>query len=119
MIYYLLLLSLFIYYMKYIYPRQYSRPPSPPKSTSTNSQVKELDINKYYHHPLWPTPWFHPDFTNEATQTWRKEPWYQENRLSQQFLYPPVPSKFPWGYIIYRTVYTPESDKLWPIAITS
>lgn len=49
-----------------------------------------------------------------------KEPWYKDKatgrRLSRRFLSPPTPYRFPWGYIIYRTVYTPESE-LWPIAM--
>lgn len=117
MIYYLIIFLLYGYYVVYHYLRQDS-PPSTADSASANDQVEELKDDEFYHHPAWPQRWSHPDFTDEAMVEWGKEPWYREKRrLTCQFLRSSSPSQFPWGYIIYRTVYTPESDELWPIAM--
>ncbi|CDM37042.1 unnamed protein product [Penicillium roqueforti FM164] len=97
---------------------------SPPSSSESapfndpNDQVEELDSDKHYHHPVWPKRWHHPDFTKEASENWEKEPWYRSttDRITHRFLTKQFPYHFPWGYIIYRTVYTPESEELWPIA---
>lgn len=95
-------------------------PPSEPASTKDPiDQAEELDDDKHYHHPVWPQRWLHPEFTKEASEKWRKEPWYRStaDRITHRFLTRRPLCQFPWGYIIYRTVYTSESDELWPIAM--
>ncbi|KAJ5742045.1 hypothetical protein N7533_011454 [Penicillium manginii] len=83
-----------------------------------NALVEETDISKFYHHPTWPHRWFHPEFTDEAIRTWQKELCNSGDRcLGCRFLRNLGTSGSPWGYIIYRTVYTPESEELWPIAM--
>ncbi|KAJ5195295.1 uncharacterized protein N7498_008733 [Penicillium cinerascens] len=83
-----------------------------------NKSVTEQDDNSFYYHPLWSERWSHPEFVGHYSNNWLKAPWFkQPKRRTTSFLYPSVDSKFPWGYIIYRTVYTAESDELWPIAI--
>ncbi|KAJ5141856.1 Mitochondrial carrier protein LEU5 [Penicillium atrosanguineum] len=83
-----------------------------------NKLVTEQDDNSFYHHPLWSERWSHPEFIGHYSNNWLKAPWIkQTKRRTTRFLYPSVDSKFPWGYIIYRTVYTAESDELWPIAM--
>lgn len=67
-----------------------------------------------FHHPSWPEPWTHPEFTvppEERRALWQSQGWLQDrNRPSVQLI---EKLKWPWGFIIYRTVYTPESDELW------
>lgn len=121
-IYYLSLLLLFGYFVVYHFPHTNSIPPSPSESASINDpndQVEELDPVKFYHHPVWPQRWHHPMLTKEASAKWRQEPWFKNaaDRRSRQFLTRRLPCYFPWGYIIYRTVYTPESEELWPIVM--
>jgi hypothetical protein len=83
-----------------------------------NKLVTEQDDYSFYHHPLWSEQWSHPEFVGHYSNNWLKAPWIkQTKRRTTRFLYPSVDSKFPWGYIIYRTVYTAESDELWPIAM--
>ncbi|CDM32153.1 hypothetical protein DTO013E5_3632 [Penicillium roqueforti] len=95
--------------------------PSLSESASVNpiDQASEVDYNKHYHHPVWPQRWHHPDFTEKAMAKWKEEPCYRNtaDRITHRFLTQRFPCHFPWGYIIYRTVYTPESEKLWPIAM--
>jgi hypothetical protein len=80
--------------------------------------VDEIDDNSFYHHPSWPQRWSHPEFTGDYLNNWIKAPWSkQKRRRTTRFLFPSPDSKFPWGYMIYRTVYTAESDELWPIAM--
>ncbi|KAK6829071.1 hypothetical protein RU639_003706 [Aspergillus parasiticus] len=89
-----------------------------PEEPSIDDQVEELDENSFYHHSTWTQRWSHPDFTPEARRAWRNETWYKHsNRLSRNFLRSNSSIRFPWGYIIYRTVYTIESDELWPLAM--
>lgn len=42
---------------------------------------------------------------------WSEEPWYKSTseRITDRFLTEWPRRNFPWGYIIYQTVYTPES----------
>ena len=121
-IYYLSLLLLFGYFVVYHFPHTNSIPPSPSESASINDpndQVEELDPVKFYHHPVWSQRWHHPVLTKEASAKWRQEPWFKNaaDRRSRQFLTRRLPCYFPWGFIIYRTVYTPESEELWPIVM--
>ncbi|KAF7173063.1 hypothetical protein CNMCM6106_007190 [Aspergillus hiratsukae] len=93
---------------------------SPPSldPAAINELVDEIDDNSFYHHPSWPQRWSHPDFTGYFLNNWTKAPWSkQQRRRTTRFLIPSMHSKFPWGYMIYRTVYTAESDELWPIAM--
>ncbi|KAJ5317721.1 hypothetical protein N7508_002229 [Penicillium antarcticum] len=84
-----------------------------------NDQFEELNSEKFYHHPVWAQRWYHPELTQEASAKWLQEPWFNNaaNRRSRQFLAQRSPRYFPWGFIIYRTVYTPESEELWPIVM--
>ncbi|KAJ5961920.1 hypothetical protein N7501_006861 [Penicillium viridicatum] len=114
-IYYISLLLLFGYFVVYHFPHTNSIPPSPSESTSINDpndQVEELGPEKFYHHPVWPQRWHHPVLTKEASAKWWQEPWFKSaaDRRSRQFLTRRLPCYFPWGYLIYRTVYTPESE---------
>lgn len=86
---------------------------------SINKLVDEIDDNSFYHHPSRPQRWSHPEFAaDDFSRTWVHAPWFQNTkRRARRFSFPAVPSKFPWGYVIYRTVYTAESDRLWPIAM--
>ncbi|GIJ89560.1 hypothetical protein Asppvi_008502 [Aspergillus pseudoviridinutans] len=121
-IYYLFLLLLFGYFMVFHFlnmtsiPSSSSSAPSPDPA-SINEQVDEIDDDSFYH-PSWRQRWSHPEFAGYYSNNWRKESWSeQQRRLTTRFLIPLLDSKFPWGYMIYRTVYTAESDKLWPIAM--
>lgn len=97
-----------------------SMPPSSSASASVDNpidQEEDRDYDTHYHHPAWPQRWYHPQFTKEAVAKWREEPWYkdidhQSRRFLRSFL-----CNFPWGFIIYRTTYTPESEKQWPVAM--
>ncbi|KAF3385189.1 hypothetical protein F1880_001823 [Penicillium rolfsii] len=124
LLYYLLLFLLFGYFVAYHYPNLTSNVPastsSPPNHdpAEINKLVTEQDDSSFYHHPSWSKRWSHPEFVGHYSNSWLKSPWInQTKRRTRRFLYPSVPSSFPWGYMIYRTVYTAESDKLWPIAI--
>ncbi|KAJ5461185.1 uncharacterized protein N7458_002737 [Penicillium daleae] len=67
------------------------------------------------HHPSWPERWSHPEFTGplrDLRKRWCEQPWYKHNtRRSVRFI--KWLSCLPWGFVIYRTVYTAESDRLW------
>ncbi|KAJ6114350.1 hypothetical protein N7486_000128 [Penicillium sp. IBT 16267x] len=67
-----------------------------------------------FHHPSWPERWTHPEFVDsyeERRARWVQCDWYHDwRRTSVNFLHG---VKWPWGFIIYRTVYTPESDRVW------
>lgn len=123
LLYYLFLFLLFAYFVVYHYPKMTSdspaSTPSPPRDPSEiNKLVTEQDDQSFYHHPSWPERWSHPEFVGDFWKNWIEAPWRKKTkRTSPRFLYPTVPSKFPWGYIIYRTVYTAESDELWPMAM--
>jgi hypothetical protein len=45
-------------------------------------------------------------------QRFRQQAWYGEKSDSVTFL-KTLHFKFPWGFVIYRTIYTPESDTMW------
>ncbi|CEO59510.1 hypothetical protein PMG11_04184 [Penicillium brasilianum] len=124
LLYYLLLLLLFEYFVAYHYPNMTSDVPTSTSSPPTrdpaeiNKLVTEWDDSSFYHHSSWSERWSHPEFVGHYSNNWLKSPWIkQTKRHPRRFLYPSVPSSFPWGYIIYRTVYTAESDELWPIAM--
>jgi hypothetical protein len=63
--------------------------------------------------PSW-QPWTHPEFIiprDERQSRWKSQGWFKDwERTSVRFI---KRIKWPWGFIIYRTVYTPESDELW------
>ncbi|KAJ6098568.1 hypothetical protein N7467_000103 [Penicillium canescens] len=67
-----------------------------------------------FHHPSWPERWTHPEFMvshDERRARWFQQTWRKDkSRISVNFI---GKFKWPWGFIIYRTVYTPESDKVW------
>jgi hypothetical protein len=121
-IYYLFLLLLFGYFMVFHFlnitsiPSSSSSVPSPDPAP-INELVDEIDDDSFYHHPSWPQRWLHPEFTSDYSNNWRKAPWSKQRRRTTRFLIPSMNSKFPWGYMIYRTVYSTESDELWPIAM--
>jgi hypothetical protein len=50
--YYLFPLLLFVYYVRYGYPRCCSISTS--ESASINNHVEELGMDKFYYHPIWP-----------------------------------------------------------------
>ncbi|KAJ5930941.1 hypothetical protein N7466_006434 [Penicillium verhagenii] len=124
-IYYIFLLLIFIYFTKYHFPRMNTiqmPDPVPVLASDPNDQAKEPDEDEFYHHPVWSESerWSNPEFTDEGRARWRGEPWYKSEtsstahrfitRNAQNFCYP-------WGFIIYRVVYTAESDRLWPLAM--
>ncbi|KAJ5613708.1 hypothetical protein N7528_007362 [Penicillium herquei] len=117
--YYLILLLLFGYFVVYHFPQMNSiSPSSESPSVDPIDQAEELADGKFYHHPVWEKRWYHPEFTEEAAKNWAKEAWYKDpHRTSQRFLSSRFLSDFPWGFIIYRTTYTPESEKLWPLVM--
>ncbi|KAJ5174367.1 uncharacterized protein N7482_000244 [Penicillium canariense] len=94
-----------------------SSSPTTVDPASMNKLVDEIDENSFYHHPSWPQRWSHPDFTGDYTKAWSASWRRQAEGQTTRFLSPSMEYKFPWGYIIYRTVYTPKSDELWPIAM--
>ncbi|KAJ6110914.1 hypothetical protein N7486_003149 [Penicillium sp. IBT 16267x] len=48
---------------------------------------------------------------DERRARWIQQPWLKDHdRTSVNFI---GNFKWPWGFSIYRTVYTPESDKVW------
>ncbi|KAJ5897088.1 uncharacterized protein N7473_006487 [Penicillium subrubescens] len=73
-----------------------------------------MNDSEFFHHPSWHEPWNHPDFTiphDERLARWKSQGWFKDRRrASVEFM---GRLKWPWGFIIYRTVYTPESDRLW------
>jgi hypothetical protein len=78
-----------------------------------------------FHHESWDTPWtsqtgdFPPEETDREHGLRRRE-LRQELRSKHddisQLLKSEL-SRWPWGYTIYRTVYTPESDIYWEAAV--
>ncbi|KAJ5097684.1 hypothetical protein N7456_008405 [Penicillium angulare] len=124
-IYYIFLLLVFFYFAKYKFPRMSSVPvpttkPTPVPASDPNDKAEATPEDEFYHHPIWPERWYNSDFTHEARRRWIDEPWYKDtaSRDSHRFITKPVFNHFfPWGFIIYRTVYTDESDILWPLAM--
>ncbi len=124
LLYYLILLLLFGYFMLFHFQSMTLVRPDPSSSPSTldldpasiNQLVEEIDEHSFYYHPTWAQRWSHPDFTGDCDRklaSWLKQGGDQTTR----FLFSAMNYKFPWGFIIYRTVYTPESDEQWPIAM--
>ncbi|RHZ51108.1 hypothetical protein CDV55_103054 [Aspergillus turcosus] len=73
-------------------------------------------LNHFFHDPSWPTPWSHPELNGTYTERWkrwRQQPWFRDDRRSAVRLIYAQDEHWPWGFFIYRTVYTPESDKVW------
>ncbi|KAJ5333626.1 hypothetical protein MYU51_011499 [Penicillium brevicompactum] len=95
-----------------------SSSPSDSTDPDPNDQVEELDPEKFYHHPVWSQRWHHPEITEETSWEREQESWFENvpSRSRHRFLFD-CPSNLPWGFIIYRTVYTTESEELWPIAL--
>ena len=120
-LYYIFLLLLFIYFAKYHFPRMnsISTPQSKPTPVSDpNDQAREIPEDEFFHHPVWSERWYNPEFTDEGRAKWETESWYGSTaeREPHWILRRPIEC-FPWGFIIYRTVYTAESDMLWPLAM--
>ncbi|KAJ5651744.1 hypothetical protein N7507_009170 [Penicillium longicatenatum] len=69
---------------------------------------------EFFQHPSWPERWSHPEVAGsylERRARWKEQDWFHDfDRTSVRFL---REIKWPWGFIIYRTVYTPQSDKIW------
>lgn len=82
-------------------------------SQSIVSATEDSD-EELFHHPSWPERWTHPEFTvshDERRARWIQQRWLKDRkRTSVRFM---GSFKWPWGFIIYRTVYTPESDQVW------
>ncbi|OQD80445.1 hypothetical protein PENANT_c035G09236 [Penicillium antarcticum] len=81
-------------------------------SQSVSSPTEDSE-EELFHHPSWPEQWSHPEFTvshDERRARWRQQSWQHDDRDSVNFM---RSGKWPWGFIIYRTVYTPESDQVW------
>lgn len=125
LIYYFILFLLFAYFVAFHVDRissfsSYSSLSiSSLDPSSINGLVTEIDDFSFYHHPSWPQQWSHPEFTSDCMEAWQKAPWFEDTRerRTTRFLDPSLESQFPWGYIIYRTVYTTESDALWPLVL--
>ncbi|KAL4778888.1 hypothetical protein BJX76DRAFT_352238 [Aspergillus varians] len=116
-----LLFLVFVYFVAFYMDKLFSPPPPsfPPPPSSINALVTEIDDFEFYHHPSWPEKWSHPEFETAREDDWGSAPWLEQtkNRYTTRFLSLMLESTFPWGYIIYRTVYTPESDEQWPLAL--
>ncbi|KAJ5928254.1 hypothetical protein N7466_007210 [Penicillium verhagenii] len=69
-------------------------------ASDPNNQAKELAEDEFYHHPVW----------SEREAMCRSD----AHRFITQNAWP---CSYPWGFIIYRTVYTTESERLWPLAM--
>ncbi|CAG8930831.1 unnamed protein product [Penicillium salamii] len=121
LIYYLFLFLLFGYLVVYHFPQTTSSTSDAASNNNPNpnDQVEELNHEKFYHHPVWSQRWHHPELTQEALSKYQQEPWFENaaHRPSHQVLTQFFPCNLPWGFIIYRTVYTSESEKLWPIVL--
>lgn len=76
--------------------------------------IADDSYDEPFHHPSWPERWNHPEFIvshDERRAHWIQRPWWKDDdRTSVNFI---GNFKWPWGFIIYRTVYTPESDEVW------
>lgn len=72
-----------------------------------------------FHHETWDEPWTSDDFPEDETVYQRdnrlesKAWWENENSEIVRFLHDELSFQWPWGFTIYRTVYTPESKKQW------
>ncbi|EED17199.1 conserved hypothetical protein [Talaromyces stipitatus ATCC 10500] len=55
-----------------------------------------------------------PMYIDKKLHHFISEPWWKNtNNEVVQFLHDELPFQWPWGYTIYRTVYTPESNQHW------
>ncbi|KGO42823.1 hypothetical protein PEX1_042360 [Penicillium expansum] len=81
----------------------------------------------WFHHESWTTPWSSTsgDFPPEETEREHEQrvrqlkiqPWFKRASCEATGLLTyELPLRWPWGYTIYRTVYTPESDLYWEAA---
>lgn len=79
-----------------------------------------------FHDESWDEKWSSDDFPAGETQTqaWlrrralRQESWWEGARSDVvPFLKDEIMKRWPWGFMIYRTVYTPESDRHWLSAV--
>ncbi|KAJ5639540.1 uncharacterized protein N7484_007402 [Penicillium longicatenatum] len=84
-----------------------------------------VEWNWRFHHESWDTPWSSEDFPASETEfdhlrkirQWNIEPWFMAPRCeATTLLKQEITHRWPWGYTIYRTVYTPESDLHWEAA---
>lgn len=84
---------------------------------STDSRDENTSVNHFFHHSSWPARWSHPEFTGSDTERckrWGQQPWYDDDDRSAARLVRLTDDEgWPWGFFIYRTVYTPESDQVW------
>lgn len=76
-------------------------------------------INTFFHDPSWSTPWSHEEVEPdpERYRRWRTQPWFDQDSMASNFLRESCNQSWPWGFVIYRTVYTPESDAQWSAAL--
>ncbi|KAG2419893.1 hypothetical protein HFD88_004690 [Aspergillus terreus] len=81
-----------------------------------------MEVTWRFHHENWDEPWASDDFpVGESKQEIRQrirrlksEPWWDDTTNTVvRFLHDELPYQWPWGYTIYRTVYTPESSQHW------
>jgi hypothetical protein len=84
---------------------------------SRDSKDENTSENQFFHHSSWPARWSHPEFTDSDTERykrWSQQPWYKDHdRSAVQLVRLAGDEDWPWGFFIYRTVYTPESDQVW------
>lgn len=88
--------------------------------SSPRTEDSEIDLDGFFHHPSWPEPWSHSEFTVpnvERHRRWETQPWYHQNRAASDLITRSFDRSWPWGYMIYRTVYTPQSDECWSAAM--
>ncbi|KAK4870961.1 hypothetical protein LT330_000198 [Penicillium expansum] len=87
-----------------------------------------VSIPWWFHHESWTTPWSSTsgDFPPEETERehrhrlrqLRIQPWFTSAGCeATSLLKNEIRRRWPWGYTIYRTVYTPESDLYWDAAV--
>ncbi|PCH02353.1 Hypothetical protein PENO1_035320 [Penicillium occitanis (nom. inval.)] len=81
-----------------------------------------MDAIWHFHHETWDEPWSSDDFpagesekeTDQRLRYLSSKPWWKNTKNEVvQFLHKELTSQWPWGYTIYRTIYTPESDQHW------
>ncbi|KAF4215114.1 hypothetical protein CNMCM8980_010651 [Aspergillus fumigatiaffinis] len=84
---------------------------------STDSRDENTSENRFFYHSSWPARWSHPEFTDSHTERykrWSQQPWFKDgDRSAVQLVSLADDEGWPWGFFIYRTVYTPESDQVW------
>lgn len=75
-----------------------------------------------FHHETWDEPWSTNDFpagesqedTEQRLRRLTSKAWWGNTKNEiVNFLHDEFPSQWPWGFTIYRTVYTSESDQYW------